>query len=112
LPNWSLDRFFYDLIVKATLLLIGIISGDAVVICSLMTLFTADWVLQRRFFNLSVSASNMIGLALFSAAILHYLSSNSTILMPLALFTLVSIVSTYQSIKKISVCTSSCYVEA
>lgn len=97
-PRWSVEGIFFDIAIKATILWFGVITREPALIPALLTLFTADWVLQRRFFRLSGQFSTIVGGMLYGDAVIRYLLDDARMLAPLAIFTLVSAVSTYQSI--------------
>lgn len=91
-----------DLVLKYFFFAALIVTGHPEWVAPLFTLFIADYLFQGRYFTLSSHLSLLLGALCIVAAVVQYSMSSSLLLIPLIVFTVVSVISLFhlRSLKK------------
>jgi hypothetical protein len=78
-----------DLLMKFGTLSLLLLASKAEWIAPILIAFTADYLLQGRFFTLPTKISAILGIACLGAAILQFTSNTYSLIWPLGIFSLI-----------------------
>lgn len=81
--------FLSDLLMKFITVALVLLAGKAQWIAPLLMVFTADYLLQARFFTITTKVSSVLGIICIAVAIYMFLNGFSSILVPLVGFSIV-----------------------
>lgn len=82
--------FIGDLVVKFAVVTLIILSGKPQWFAPLLTLFIGDYLIQGRFFTISLRPALLLGLACFAAAGIQVFTHHDELLWPLAIAVVIS----------------------
>ena len=85
--------FFSDLLMKFVGIALIVLAAKTEWVAPLLVAYTGDYLLQQRFFTLSIKASALLGLSCIAIAAVLFFSGSYSLITPLAIFTLIATIS-------------------
>jgi len=85
--------YLSDLLMKFVAVALVLLAGQSQWVAPLLMAFTGDYLLQGRLFTLPTKAAVALGAVCIGGALLQFLSHSDSLLIPLAVFSVISAVS-------------------
>jgi len=82
--------YLSDLLMKFVAVALVLLAGQSQWVAPLLMAFTGDYLLQGRLFTLPTKAAVALGVVCIGGALLQFLSHSDSLLIPLAVFSVVS----------------------
>ena len=82
--------YLSDLLMKFFAVALVLLAGQSQWVAPLLMAFTGDYLLQGRLFTLPTRAAVTLGVACIGGALLQFLSHSDSLLIPLAVFSVIS----------------------
>ena len=86
--------YLSDLLMKFFAVALVLLAGQSQWVAPLLMAFTGDYLLQGRLFTLPTKIAVALGVVCIGGALLQFLSHSDSLLIPLAVFSVISAVST------------------
>ena len=82
--------YLSDLLMKFVAVALVLLAGQSQWVAPLLMAFTGDYLLQGRLFTLPTKVAMALGVACIGGALLQFLSHSDSLLIPLAVFSVIS----------------------
>jgi len=82
--------YLSDLLMKFVAVALVLLAGQSQWVAPLLMAFTGDYLLQGRLFTLPTKAAMALGVVCIGSALLQFLSHSDSLLIPLAVFSVIS----------------------
>jgi len=82
--------YLSDLLMKFVAVALVLLAGQSQWVAPLLMAFTGDYLLQGRLFTLPTKAAMALGVVCIGGALLQFLSHSDSLLIPLAVFSVIS----------------------